>query len=381
MAYSIEEAREKVIAAGLDLLKSGLIARTWGNVSARISDEEFIITPSGRAYESLEPADLAVVKIADGSYDQNGPRPSSEKLLHAYIYGLRPDADFIIHTHQNYATALSTMGETLTVPSEPDAAPEEASRSLLGLRVPTANYGLSGTRQLAKNVAEALKQNPHSKAVLMKNHGAVIFGRSYEEVFRAAHALEDLAETAYRELVGRDFPLEVTERSRAASADSPADLKKYMRFTHADIHEENYRWNRVFIRTGAAVVAECTSPFVLKMSEYGKTVPAYVDDMAQFAGPQVRCLQRGAGDMEAARAIGGSPGAVLIKWRGALVAASSEDEAEALLMVLEKNCRAALLAAAGNAPEKVGTAEGLLEHRFYVKKYSKRKDAVAKKGK
>ena len=372
MAYSIEEAREKVIAAGLELLKSGLIARTWGNVSARISDEEFIITPSGRAYEDLKPEDLAVVKIADGSYDKTGPKPSSEKLLHAAVYKLRQDADFIIHTHQNYATALSTLGETFSVPTDPDRDPAESPRALLGLRVPTAAYGLSGTKKLADNVAEALKQNPHSKSVLMRNHGAVILGRSYEEVFRAAHALEDLSETIYRELVGADFP---------EGHENGIPLKKYMRFTHADIHEENYRWNRVSIRTGAAVTAECASPFVLKMSEYGKAVPAYVDDMAQFAGTQVRCLQRGAGDMEAARAIRELPGAVLIKWRGALIAAPSEEEAEAFLMVLEKNCMAALLAAAGNDPITVGQAERILEHRFYVRKYSKRKDAPVPEGK
>ena len=369
MPYTTKEASEKVIAAGLDLLKSGLIARTWGNVSARIFDEEFIITPSGRAYETLTPEDLAVVKIADGSYDEKGPKPSSEKHLHAAIYRLRPDADFIVHTHQNYATALSTLGETFTVPQEPDKDPSASPRALLGLRVPTASYGLSGTKKLAENVAEALANNPHSKAVLMQNHGAVILGSGYEEVFRAAHALEELAETVYRELVGDEFPKD---------HENGTPLGKYMRFTHAGIHDENYRWNRTFIRTGAEVIAECASPFVLRMSEYGKAVPAYVDDMAQFAGTQVRCLQRGAGDMEAARAITEMPGAVLIKWRGAVICAPSEDEAEAFLMVLEKNCMAALLAAAGNEPKTVGIPERILEHRFYVKKYSKQKDAPKK---
>ncbi|MFC2662155.1 MAG: class II aldolase/adducin family protein, partial [Eubacterium sp.] len=55
MSYTEEEARKLVIEAGHRLLEEGLTARTWGNISARISDSEFIITPSGMAYEDLQP--------------------------------------------------------------------------------------------------------------------------------------------------------------------------------------------------------------------------------------------------------------------------------------------------------------------------------------
>ena len=69
MIFSIEEAKEFVIKAGLELLSAGLVARTWGNISARISDTQFVITPSGRSYDSLTKDDIVVVNIADGSYD------------------------------------------------------------------------------------------------------------------------------------------------------------------------------------------------------------------------------------------------------------------------------------------------------------------------
>ena len=51
--YDLETARKLVIQAGLKLQQLGLIARTWGNISARISDSQFVITPSGRSYETL----------------------------------------------------------------------------------------------------------------------------------------------------------------------------------------------------------------------------------------------------------------------------------------------------------------------------------------
>ena len=68
MYYSENEARRLVIEAGHKLLENKLIARTWGNISARTGKDEFIITPSGRAYDTLTPDDLVKVKVADCSY-------------------------------------------------------------------------------------------------------------------------------------------------------------------------------------------------------------------------------------------------------------------------------------------------------------------------
>ena len=71
MAYDVEEAKKLVVEAGKKLLETGLIARTWGNVSARISDTQFVITPSGRAYDTLTPEEVVVVNIDDCSHELN----------------------------------------------------------------------------------------------------------------------------------------------------------------------------------------------------------------------------------------------------------------------------------------------------------------------
>ena len=76
MAYELQEARELVIRAGLELSESGLIARTWGNISARISDTQFVITPSGRAYEDLTPDQIVITNIEVCSYE-GSETPSS----------------------------------------------------------------------------------------------------------------------------------------------------------------------------------------------------------------------------------------------------------------------------------------------------------------
>ena len=96
MAYEIEEAKRIVVEAGKKLVESGLIARTWGNVSARISDTQFVITPSGRAYEDLTPEEIVVVNIDDCSYEGD-IKPSSEKGVHAAAYRHHPTVDFVIH--------------------------------------------------------------------------------------------------------------------------------------------------------------------------------------------------------------------------------------------------------------------------------------------
>ena len=119
MAYSLEKARELVLKAGLELCEAGLVARTWGNISARVSDTQYVITPSGRAYDTLTPEDIVLVNIADGSYEGD-VKPSGEKGVHAAVYELCPEMNFVIHTPQNYASALSVLGREIALGDESD---------------------------------------------------------------------------------------------------------------------------------------------------------------------------------------------------------------------------------------------------------------------
>ena len=65
MAYTEQEARKLVVEAGRRLLERGLVARTWGNISARVSDTHFIITPSGMAYDTMTEDHLVLVDGPD----------------------------------------------------------------------------------------------------------------------------------------------------------------------------------------------------------------------------------------------------------------------------------------------------------------------------
>ncbi len=171
MSYSDSQARTLIIEAGLKLVEEKLIARTWGNVSARISETEFLITPSGLSYESLKPEDLALVNINDLTWSGN-KKPSSEKGLHAMIYKLRPDANFVIHTHQVFASAVSVVGK------DTDFAP-------------CCGYGFPGTKKLTDKARKSLEANPLANSFLMKAHGAFCFGSDYENAFANVRGLEE----------------------------------------------------------------------------------------------------------------------------------------------------------------------------------------------
>ena len=138
MAYLESEARELVAAAGRRLKREGLIARTWGNLSARISDTQFVITPSGMDYDMIGPDDLVPVRISDCSYEGER-KPSSEKGIHADAYRLRPEVNFVIHTHQDQASVFGILGKPLET---------EDNDSVLGRLIPCAEYGLPSTKKL-----------------------------------------------------------------------------------------------------------------------------------------------------------------------------------------------------------------------------------------
>lgn len=343
MIYQKKQAEEVLLKACRELTGSGLIARTWGNVSIRLSDELFLITPSGRAYETLSASDLVTVRIRDLSYEGD-VKPSSEKEIHASVYKLRPDADFVVHTHQPNASALSVLGEDFSLTetsgnlrAERIVTPEE--QAVLGSVIPTAKYGLSSTPPLAANVRRAIRRNPDAKTFLMKNHGALCIGADEEEAFRAAHTLETVCGRIFEIRCGCKMPAEA-----GALLEGEIDTGYMMH-----------------VRT----------PFVMAMSRRGKDVFAYLDDQAQIGGRVTRCIEPG--DRRSLKIAAEEGGGVLLKGDGALVIGPDREETQAAAIVLEKNCQAAFIALKKGV-KPVDRASAELEHVFYVNQYSKRKE-------
>ena len=339
MAYTIAEAKELVLKAGLELCEAGLVARTWGNISARVSDTQYVITPSGRAYDTLTADDIVLVNIADGSY-VGDVKPSGEKGVHAAVYELCPEMDFVIHTHQNFASALSVLGRELAIACGVDGQ-ARAEESLLGNTLPCAEYGMYATETLVNNIKAQIMAHPESKSVLMKYHGALCFGKDYEEAFAVAYELEKVSQEIFEELCEQQDIFTI-----------PSGLRQQLQS-----------------RDGIRAIRLAQTPYIVKMSNLGKTMEPYLDDAAQIAGVDVKCVDSADELLEALT----DRNAVLIKGIGALCTGVDESEAEAVAIVLEKACMAAYLAeCVGNVPP-LGKESAKKDREGYVNHYSKLK--------
>lgn len=374
MAYLEKEARNLVVEAGRRLKREGLIARTWGNLSARISDGQFVVTPSGLDYDAMGPEDLVKVQISDCSYEGER-KPSSEKGIHADAYRLKPEVDFVIHTHQEQASVYGILGEFLETGGGFPA---------LGSLVPCAEYGLPSTKRLRQAVADQLEWYPEASAVLLRNHGALCMGKDYGEAFQVARELERACGGRLSELLkgripeagrmaglgksqrrGNRFCLLLNGERRIYDLGArPEELP-----LAAAIHGEIYR------NSDACYVAGETAPAVSAFCSLGDPLPPYLDDLAQIAGISVRFS--GASPEGVQKALRGR-NAVFVRGRGALCTGKTADDVAAVRMILRKGCEAGLLANVWNEGREeclpLGEADACLQRLIYRKKYSKKKE-------
>ncbi len=187
--YSLQDkdklACSKIVATGKLLTEKHLVAGSWGNISCKIGESIYAVTPSGKGYTSLTDEDIVII---DQQCDTVWGRhvPSSESKLHVAVYSAYPEAQAIIHTHSIYASALAAMRKPIP-PIIEDIV------QIIGGSVNCAEYALPGTQQLAANAVSALAGR---KAVLLANHGAVCWGKSLEDALIVAEVLEKAAQIA-----------------------------------------------------------------------------------------------------------------------------------------------------------------------------------------
>ena len=365
------EAKQKVVYAGKRLVESGLIARTWGNVSCRISDSHFVITPSGRDYLTLTPEEIVTVSISDLSY-VGSIKPSSEKGIHAEIYKQKPNINFVIHTHQENASVLSAMGlDSISTDS-----------AILGNEIICASYALPGTKKLRRNVSEALSRSK-GNALIMKNHGAICFGKDDEQTFQVASSLEDACKNfiikAF-ELAGEHSALNSefsdicfnSERTADGfildAADKEPICVKYGEIT-SSLPEDAKIHNEIYLKSkNINNIIHAYSPDILTLSRTDTRLYPMVDDFAQIVGTKVKTVSNNPEDIISALK---NSSAVMIKNKGALCCAASKQDALAIKMILEKNCKIEVCKVLFKDVKPLSRLDSLLMRFVYMKKYSK----------
>lgn len=175
-----EQLRLDVIRIGIEMLEKGLTIGTGGNISARCPDgENFLITPSGMPYNLLKPEDIVMVNLATGA-TEGIRKPSIELHLHWKTLVTRPDVGGVVHVHSPIASALAAAHRPLPV------ILDVCAFNFKG-QVEVADYGMSGSEQLADNVVRALGQR---NAVLMSNHGSLAVGKDVKVALDRCELLE-----------------------------------------------------------------------------------------------------------------------------------------------------------------------------------------------
>ena len=160
-----------------------------GNVSARADlngKEGFFITPSGIKYNDLHEDKIVFLEMDEKKNEKkildHGLNPSSEWKFHQDIYINKPDAIAIVHAHSPYATAVSAHGKNIP-----------AFHYMVALAggndIKCADYATFGTKQLSKNIIQALNER---KGCLMSNHGQVAFGKNLDQAFELAEEIENI---------------------------------------------------------------------------------------------------------------------------------------------------------------------------------------------
>lgn len=176
--------KAEVLHIGHALLDKGLVAGTWGNISARIPETPFIaVTPSGKNYHDITVDDIVIVDIT-GAVIEGQFKPSSELPLHLAVYQSRIDIQAIVHTHSVFASACAVARKSIP-PIIEDLV------QLTGGSVDVATYALPGTDFLAQNVVRTLG---NKNAVLMANHGVVGCGQTLPEAMMSCELVEKAAQ-------------------------------------------------------------------------------------------------------------------------------------------------------------------------------------------
>lgn len=310
-----DKNKEKiVIKAGKALVNEGLIARTWGNVSIRDGDT-FLITASGRDYMVLTEDEIVAVNLETLEHTGN-VLPSSEYLLHAAIYNEKKDVNFIIHTHQDKASAMSVLGIKKFKIND---LQNEGKFDLLGGEVHVGKYGHPGTARLAQNTLKAVKESK-GHAVIMNSHGAVCYGESFEQALEAANQLETAM--GY-ELEKRNIDCEVSH----------------------DFDEE-----KVYIEDGIYYVKN-QEPLVMVYSKLSNVLRPYIDDFAQIVGLKAMVTKEG------------------ILCRGKDLA-----DLKAYYMIVNKNVLAYFAARTSRLSRPLSTIDARLLRQNYLNHYSRKKN-------
>ena len=168
---SLQQLREEVLEANLELVRRGLVLYTFGNASGILRDEGLIvIKPSGVPYDTMKPEDLVLTDL-NGKVVEGDLRPSSDLPTHVALYSAFPEIGGVVHTHSEYATAWA-----------------QARREIPCFGTTHADY-FHGPVPVTESLG--------IPAALVANHGPFTWGKNATTAAHNAVVLESIARMAF----------------------------------------------------------------------------------------------------------------------------------------------------------------------------------------
>jgi L-fuculose-phosphate aldolase len=175
------ELCEQICEVGRRMYAAGMVAANDGNLSVRLGEDRFLATPTGVSKGFMSPEMMVLVDQAGRS--SGAGKPSTEILMHLFIYRERPEVNAVTHAHPIHATGFATAGLALEGCVAAEIIATVGS-------IPLAEYGTPSTPELA----ESLRPHIHrADAILLANHGVVTMGRDLWEAYFRLERVEHYA--------------------------------------------------------------------------------------------------------------------------------------------------------------------------------------------
>ncbi len=203
LAGQVADIAQRVVASG------AISANGHGNVSIRVPGAEEMYFTAGPSLRN-HPAS-AVVRVAlDGTLLEGDlpPIQGAVVAMHTAMYADHPDVGCVLHTHSPYATAYAVAGRPIGCWVE--------ALAMFGMPagIPVAGYGPRGSEEAVANIRAAVQ--PGVPAVLLANHGVLVFHRTPDLAILVGGVVEEAAQAGVN-AVGLGGPVEIPEGLRAAA--------------------------------------------------------------------------------------------------------------------------------------------------------------------
>ncbi|MGG2076948.1 L-ribulose-5-phosphate 4-epimerase [Lelliottia nimipressuralis] len=194
----MQQLKQQVYDANMDLPRYGLVTFTWGNVSAidRVRGR-VVIKPSGVAYDVMQPEDMVVVDL-EGNVIEGRWNPSSDTATHLALYRHYPTLGGVVHTHSTHATAWAQAG--LAIPALGTTHADyffgdiPCTRPLTEAEV-QGEYELNTGKVIIETIGEC--EPLHTPGIVVWQHGPFAWGKNAHEAVHNAVVLEEVAKMAW----------------------------------------------------------------------------------------------------------------------------------------------------------------------------------------